>query len=203
MGRMNRKVSGFTLMELIIVIAIIGILAGILAPTMSTYYKKSRVKDANADAKMVCNAAQTEVQKYLSIDRSSSTNSLFASDGIVISYRSDGTISYSKNDLTSALVSVAATTTNEQEQQILSVVERVNTTVSDAENINWAIYVDGYIVKASVSATATNTNYVGKYSVKSVISTDPDSKTYANFVSSGTELAALAADYDAWDPATT
>ena len=51
MRKSNKK--GFTLVELVVVIAIIGVLAAILIPTMLNYVKKSRLKTANANAKLV------------------------------------------------------------------------------------------------------------------------------------------------------
>ena len=68
----NRKLKGFTLMELIIVIAIIAVLAAILAPTMSTYYRSSRLKEENTNARMIYNAAQTEMQRAAVLDRTTS-----------------------------------------------------------------------------------------------------------------------------------
>ena len=50
----NKK--GFTLIELVVVIAIIGVLAAILVPSMLGYVKKSRLKSANSNAKTAYNA---------------------------------------------------------------------------------------------------------------------------------------------------
>lgn len=55
--------KGFTLIELIVVIAIIGVLAAILVPAMLGYVKKSKINAANTDCKTIITTWNSAIEE--------------------------------------------------------------------------------------------------------------------------------------------
>ena len=69
----NKNKKGFTLIELIVVITIIGILTAILVPTIRNFVVKARIKAAIADTKVIKSAIETALVEHLTLDKTDKT----------------------------------------------------------------------------------------------------------------------------------
>ena len=75
----NNKRSGFTLVELIVVLVILAILAALLVPALTGYIDKAKKNQVIAETRMLTQAAQTELSSLYATDK-------FAAQNIYSSY---------------------------------------------------------------------------------------------------------------------
>ena len=135
MKSMKKTAAGFTLVEMIVVIAVIGVLAAILVPTMMGYTKKAKHAAANANAKSLLNAGmlacrEAEVVKPIPAGF----------------YSKDGGLDFDSN-------AIANATMNEYIGQHFAMID----------NCIWAVNVQSDVVVAACVSDTVDSPYVGTY----------------------------------------
>ncbi len=139
----KHKLKGYTLVELIVVIAIIGILSTVAMPNMVRQVGKSKFDTAQNQATAIFNAAQTVVQKYEVIDRAMSPTSAKLFDGTHTCGNISGVIFTDK--LTS---------------EFYTKLKALNTHL---DNGAWGVVVVDYKVTHVFYSDSENDKYVGGY----------------------------------------
>lgn len=95
---MKIKVKGFTLVELIVVIAIIGILAAILIPSMMGYARNARAREYNSNARSVNSGAQLAMVDITTAGGEIPAQCIFTGGSDGIAYAEDGSYQFSLKD---------------------------------------------------------------------------------------------------------
>jgi len=164
---MKTTKKGFTLIELIVVIAIIGVLAAILVPSMLGYVRKSKISSANSTA--------SSVQKAFD-----ATLTDCDAKGIKLSYEGwllldDGKIQ--------AAISLTAGTGGNASSLLYS---GVTNYFDKFKKVEGACYIKGTACTAVVATT--DGNYIGTYPSGYVDAKDYKSSGDLNSGSTGTKL---------------
>ena len=147
----NSKVKGFTLIELIVVIAIIGVLAAILVPSMLGYVGQSKISTANTNAKLVYTNTATYITNCGTAGYTVTTGDTGAIDlstaaNANCSYKKDGTeLSVCLQSLMSGANGGVGKAT-------------INASGIACDDTNWAkssadVYVGGYPIPATCPNT--------------------------------------------------
>lgn len=164
----RQAVSGFTLLEIVIVMGIITILLTVLIPTMRTYMTKSRLNTANSNAKVIFNSLQTIMQEYEFEDRSEET-SLFYGDkrqgniqfycinGNIVSAfarpKDGATVSLADADIGGTLATATPRTVG----------ARMSRLYTDYQTVTWCALIRDYSVAGVLCATSVSSPYIGGY----------------------------------------
>lgn len=151
----NSKMKGFTLIELIVVIAIIGVLAAILVPSMLGYVSQSKLSTANTNAKLTFTNTSTYITNCGTAGYSVTPG---AAANIVLTNTADANKAYKKDgtDLANCLQSLMSSANGGITTSV------IGTTGIQCTQTAWAkttsdVYVGGYPNPATIATSDNGT----------------------------------------------
>ncbi|MBR3268831.1 MAG: prepilin-type N-terminal cleavage/methylation domain-containing protein [Oscillospiraceae bacterium] len=176
--KIKQKVhDGFTLLEMIVVVGIIGILLLVAVPAISNYYTNSRLNSANSDAKVLFNSMQTVMQEYEFSERSAKESFFYgtAKTGDLFMVGKNGSIEkyyINATDATTANFTTADKIGAGTNPASATVGGRLIRLYPDYKTTSWCIYVKDYRVLGVVAASASDSHFVGGYPLKAAVKND-------------------------------
>jgi len=189
----ERTHEGFTLIEMVVVLAIIGILLLTLIPSFYNYYTNSRLNSANSDAKVLFNSTQTIMQEYEFAERSADTSFFYgATKNGTLMIKGSGSSQAGSGAITDAVGSTAAVSDYNGSPATFG--GRLARLYPNYDSTAWCVYIDGYTVRCAVTATTGTSDYVGGYPVRASVKHDTEVIGNSSVGSvSNAEMAAYAA----------
>ncbi|MBO4877064.1 MAG: type II secretion system protein [Ruminococcus sp.] len=150
-----KKKKGFSLIELIVVIAIISILMAILIPSWGYFIRRSRERSANAKARIIFNAAQNACTEYMQSEKNIAEASRYIGSGDFLFYWE----SEAKCGELDATGTAFANTSPSADD--LKFGRKVNKIIDDM--VVYKIYVKNYKVQSVTCSRFDDDRYVGAY----------------------------------------
>ncbi len=166
---------GFTLIEMVIVLAIIAILLTVFVPAITGYMTRSRLNAANSNAKVLFNSAQTICQEFEFTDRSASSSTLYGanSTGKIVAYSPEFSGGLSDPITVTAFNANFGTDTTQPGERLnqdtsSSFRGRLGRLFLENSEICWLLVIQDYQVRAAFCASTSDTDYIGAYPTKFV-----------------------------------
>ncbi|MDE5765063.1 MAG: prepilin-type N-terminal cleavage/methylation domain-containing protein [Ruminococcus sp.] len=167
-----RRKKGFTLMELIIVIAIFGILLTVMTPAWAHYLQRSRTRTQNHKSRVIFNAAQTVVtdlqfseRKYFAnISEANAVNHIYTpTDGSDWYYYWNGKEGHICDENgnaidTSTFNATRADTIKEWDEKIGKAIQKILT-----DDVVYKFWVSNYHIVAVSSGNGVTDRFIGGY----------------------------------------